>query len=290
MQPGFVYLRSLVLLGALTAIMRKFVNLSLRRDVGIARERGGEYWKSERFSYLLDGWSGSDTEASKLEHSLSMLAPPLVPIYAVIYSLFAFDMIMAMDPVFFSNLFGGFVFIGNIYGAWAVVALWAFYVRREDPSMKEMIGRQQFHDLGKLTFGFAILWAYLFFSQFLPIWYGNMPEETQWLILRTRENPWRIVSWITFSLCFITPFVVLLSRDVKRVPWTLAFAACIVLLGLWLERYVLIMPEISPHAVPFGFLEIALFVGFGGLYALTVCSFMEKYPPVAIGDPAVYGD
>jgi len=289
MTPEFVYLRNGLLLGLLFFLLAKFVRNSLRRDVGLAKELAGEssVWGDDTYGRLLAGWQGSEEESCRIESRMVVMGPILIALYAVIYSLFAFEMIMGMDPIFFSNMLGGFVFIGNIFGGWAIISFWTIYIKEKDANFSEMAGKQQLHDLGKLTQGFGILWAYLFFSQFLPIWYGNLPEETQWMILRTRELPWKTLSYASLGMCFVVPFLVLLSRDVKRTTATFGFMCCVILFGLWIERYILIMPNISPGVVPFGVLEISFFLGFLGAYGLCIKYFMEKYPSVAISDPAV---
>lgn len=289
MQPDFTFLRNGLLLGFLFFMMNRFVRWSLRRDVGLLREIGGvnSIWANDDYNCLLKGWEGSHVEAPRLEKRMTIMGPVMVALYAVIYSLFAFEMIMGMDPIFFSTMFGGFIFVGNIYGAWAVIGLWMIGLKCYDKNYGAMTGSQQQHDIGKLTQGFGILWAYLFFSQFLPIWYGNLPEETQWMILRTREMPWQGLGMATLGMCFIAPFLVLLSRDVKRTPALYGFMASVILAGLWLERYILVMPQISPSVIPFGPLEFGFFLGFLGAYGLCVKYFLEKYPPVAVSDPAV---
>ena len=162
------------------------------------------------------------------------------------------------------------------------------YLRRDNPDYRRAAAGQQFHDLGKLTLGFGIIWAYFFFSQFLPQWYGNMPEETQWLILRTREEPWKTLSWVTFGMAWVTPFILLLSKDLKKTPPAYACACVIALLGVWLERYVVVMPQVSPNAIPLGFFELGLFLGFAAAYVLSVKLFLTKYPLIPVAHPALY--
>ena len=287
MQPDFVYARFTVLLSLLFFLMFRFVKLSLRADVGLAKELAGDdsRWGAVRFEKLLSDWKGSEKEIPATESTKGFFAPFLVLVYALIYSLFAFEMIMGMNPIFFSNMFGGFVFIGNILAAWAFITMFTLYLRKRNDQVLANAQTQQFHDLGKLTFGFCVLWAYLFISQFLPIWYSNMPEETQWIILRLRENPWRILAWATLAMVFVIPFLTLLSRDVKKTWYALTTICTIILCGLWLERYVVIMPEIRPDAVPFGLLEVGFFFGFMGAYLMSIGSFLKKYPIMPISDP-----
>jgi hypothetical protein len=289
MQPDFTFMRNGLLLGLLFFLMKKYVGWSLRRDVGLMRELAGpnSVWGYDDYNSLLKGWEGSHVEAPRIEKKLIIMGPIMIALYALIYSLFSFEMIMGMDPIFFSTMFGAFIFVGNVYAAWAATALWMIVMKKQDANYDSMAGSQQQHDLGKLTQGFGILWAYLFFSQFLPIWYGNLPEETQWMILRTREMPWKGLGMATLGMCFIIPFLTLLSRDVKRTSKFYATVACIILVGLWCERYILVMPQLYPSVIPFGILQVGIFLGFFGAYALSVKSFLEKYPSVAVSDPAV---
>lgn len=291
MQPDFVYARFFVLLGGLFLFMHYFVRLSLRSDVGFARETAKQtsFWQASSYDGLIGRWAGKEKEALCTQRRLSVLAPVVMMAYMLIYSLFSFEMVMAMDREWFSNMFGGFFFVGNIYIALAMLALIVPWMAKRSPEYNRMLNSSQLWDLGKLTFGFSMLWGYLFFSQFLVQWYGNLPEETQWMILRTREAPWKWLGWLTFSMCFPIPFICLLSRDLKRTPKAFGVIACIILLGVWLEKYVIVMAGISPAAIPFGFLEIAFFLGFLGTYILCVQSFIARYPIAPISSPIMKG-
>ncbi len=291
MQPDFVYIRIGVLLAILMLALKWFVYKSLRSDVGLLREKAANkaLWSGWPFYYIAKNWKGSEKETLEIQRSLSCKAPIIIMLYGVIYSLFAFEMVMGMDNIWYSNMFGGFLFVGNLFIAWAMLAITVTLMRRLDPVYSPMVGNQQYWDLGKLCFGFSMLWAYLFFSQFLPMWYGNVPEETAWIITRLREYPWKGYAWITFTMCFIIPFITLLSRDVKRTPVALSFICCIILVGVWLEKYMIIMPQISPKVVPLGLMEAFTFIGFLGVYALSVIGFLRKYPMVPLSHPLTRG-
>lgn len=140
-----------------------------------------------------------------------------------------------------------------------------------------------------MTTAFCMLWGYMFWDQFLPQWYGNLPEETQWLILRTREFPWKGLSWVVFPMGFIIPFILLLGRELKRTPKYLARVGVIIFCAVWLEKYVVIMPQVSPDKIPFGCLEIGMFLGFLGAYGLSVIGFLGKYPFIQVSHPATAG-
>jgi hypothetical protein len=220
---------------------------------------------------------------------MSVNAPIVAMFYIVVVSLFAFEMIMGQNPVWFSNLFGAFIFVSQIYIAWAGLALMTMFFAKNHKDFGAQIHTQQFWDLGKLNFGFCMLWGYMFWSQFLTQWYGNLPEETQWLILRTREFPWKGLAWIVFPMCFVIPFITLLSRDLKKTPKTYAVVCLTLMTGVWLDRYLIIMPEVSPHHIPFGITEVGIFVGFLGAYLLCIRTFLSKYPFLQVSHPLTHG-
>ena len=291
MSPGFVYLRFSVLFFVLFYLMTRFVFMSLRGDVGLAHDRAKDKSKWERpiHRYLLGGWKGAEREVIPLQRKMSVNAPVVAMCYIVVVSLFAFEMIMGMNPIWFSNLFGAFIFVSQIYIGWAGLALMTMYFAKKNKAFGEQIHTQQYWDMGKLNFGFCMLWGYMFWSQFLTQWYGNLPEETQWLILRTREFPWKGLAWIAFPMAFVIPFITLLSRDLKKTPKTYAVVCLTLMAGVWLDRYLIIMPEVSPHHIPFGITEIGIFVGFLGAYLLCIRTFLSKYPFLQVSHPLTHG-
>jgi len=290
-QPGLVYGRVGLALALLFFMMWRFVKMSVRADVGTIREKASEIdrWHNSQYDNLIGEWKGSAVESIETQRRLSWNAPLLILIYAVAYSLFSFDMLMAMDPVWFSNMFGGYVFLANIYTGLAMIALTAMYLASRHREYAKVLTGQQMWDLGKMTFGFCMLWGYTFFCQFLPQWYANLPEETQWMILRTREMPWQGLGWIVFGMCFILPFVMLLSRDVKRTPRAYSTVAVIILVGIWLEKYLIIAPQLYPTTIPLGLFDVGLTLGFLGCFVLCVHSFLARYPYVPVGSPLSRG-
>jgi len=290
MQADFVYGRFAVLLAVLFFVLWRFVRLSLRADIGMARERTGGFhgWI---YDHIAGNWQGLEKEVAVIQPRMSRVAPVLIACYAVIYSLFAFEMVMAMDTTWYSNMFGGFIFIGNIYLAWAVLSMTITYLGSRNRNYAKVLSPGCFWDIGKLTFAFCMLWGYLFFSQFLPQWYGNLPEETQWLILRTRDwtLPWVKLAWFVFPMCFVFPFITLISRDVKRTPKYISLVALVIFFGIWLEKYLIVVPSLSPTTIPFGFTEVGLFLGFLGAYVLSIQSFLSTFPFVPVSHPTTHG-
>jgi hypothetical protein len=179
-----------------------------------------------------------------------------------------------------SNLFGAFYFMGSLLGALGMLALLTFAVRRP-MGIGELVSAKQRHDLAKLVFGFTVFWAYLMWSQFLVIWYGNLPEETYFVFYRL-WGPWRSVGVAVFFLVFLIPFIGLLGARPKKFPP--ALAACVVLSlgGLWLERYLEVVPSINGGAGPaLGLTELGVTLLFGGLFLLSFAWFGARYPMVS---------
>ncbi len=291
MQPGFVYTRFAILFFVTYLLMSRFVGMSLRGDVGLARERSGNksFWRLPIHDYLLRGWKGAEREVIPLQRKMSVNGPVVVFFYVVTTSLFAFEMIMGQNPTWYSNLFGAFIFVSQIYIGWAGLALMTMFFSSRKKEFGALITSQQFWDLGKLNLGFCMLWGYMFWSQFLTQWYGNLPEETQWLILRTREFPWKGLAWVVFPMCFVVPFISLLSRDVKKNRITYATVCIILMTGVWLDRYLIIMPEISPNSIPLGLTEVGVFIGFLGAYLLCIRNFLSKHPFIPVLHPLTHG-
>jgi Ni/Fe-hydrogenase subunit HybB-like protein len=213
------------------------------------------------------------------------LSPLLGILYALVLSLVAFDLVMSLDPHWYSTLFGGYYFVGSFYTALAALGLLSGLLRKTSPL--RVVGRaRHFHDLGKLIFGFCMMTGYLFYSQFLVIWYGNLPEETRYVVERTRERPWSPLSWVILGACFGLPFFVLLFRRFKMSPRWLMGLTVIVLIGMWFERFLLVAPSIwKSEKMPLGLIELSITAGFLGAAGLTAMSFLKKVPFLPVSDP-----
>ena len=156
---------------------------------------------------------------------------------------------------------------------------------RDRLGISAWVGTQQLHDVGKLLFGFCILWAYMFWSQYLVIWYGDLAEETEFIYHRM-HGPWGPIAWLVLALCFVVPFVVLLSRAIKMKPVGLTAIAIVVLVGMWLERFILVAPSLwHGDTVPLGLLEIAITLGVFGLFGYCYTGFLNTFPILPVSDP-----
>lgn len=201
--------------------------------------------------------------------SLRRLAVVVLVLYASVYTIFAWDFVMSLDPAWSSTLFGGYYFVGNLYlGLAAVTALTVFTSRRH--GLDHSVDSKVFHNLGKLLFCFALLWTYLFWSQYLVIWYGNLPRETRFLLVRTAQEPWSTLALAVLLANFLIPFVILLFRAARKSRQALLAVSAVIVAGMWLERFLLVAPSLSPRQRLFlGWQELAITAGFFALFLLT---------------------
>ena len=224
------------------------------------------------------GWRGLEEERKRSRRVLAILLPIFLFTYATVFSLIGFDLVMALDPRWYSTLFGAYFFVSSLYLGLAAIAILAVVAQRR-LGLEEQIGRKQFHDLGKLLFGFCLVTGDFFWSQFVVIWYGNIPEETTYLILRGYEMPWAPLTWTVLIVSFIIPFLFLLSRRVKESPRILLPIALVILIGMWIERYILVVPSLWHRpGLPFGWIELLITGGFLAAVALSYSAFLSAFP------------
>lgn len=188
----------------------------------------------------------------------------LLLVYALVFSLLGFDLVMALDPDWHSNLAGGYFFMSGLYigiTAWAVLA-----VRAPEASP------DQLHDLGKLMVAFSLMTTYLMFADLLPFWYENLPHEVRFLVPRMNFPPWRSVSYLLLCLVYFGPLVLLLTEHSKRSRPILGAISLLVLVGMWIERWWLVAPTFDA-TLRLGLSELSLAVAFVGMLGLG----MEQY-------------
>ena len=289
LTSNFVYARDILVLAFFAYLSKKVVHLSIRRDIGAIRsgltglpESDTGRWFQSSYDKYFAGW-GSDG-VNRTSAAMWRVAPYVVLVYALTMTLIAFDQIMSVDYHWFSTLFGALYFMSAIYLAFAFVSVGIHLVRNMHPLFRAKLDRKTLHDTGKLMFGFGIFWAYMFWSHYLPIWYGNLPEETGWLIVRLREEPWHSFGWMVFGLCFICPFLLGLSSDIKRTPVLLCFTGIIIGFGLWFQQHILFAPTLYPNTITLGILDVLLALSFMAGFILSCASFLEKVPLMPFGD------
>jgi len=263
--------------------------LYLRPDMGLLKDAAGsagDVGKNHWIDRLTQGWKGQEQEEVRSYKRLARIAPASVLLYAVVMSIFAFDWAMSLEPHWFSTIFGAWFFMGALWGGVAASAWATVYAKRQEPDLNRLMGVQQLHDLGKLSFAFTVFWAYLFWSQYLVIWYGKLPWEQAWIIHRA-EAPWSGLTVLTLVLCFVVPFAGLIGRKAKMTPWILRLFATVILTGLWLERYLMVVPSIHDGDPTITVFEPAIGLLFLGLFLWSVRWFLTTFPAVQVWQPMV---
>jgi len=277
----FLYVRTLLGLGLLWWLSRDLVRTSLRTDAHLLENHVPPELKT-LYGKLSEGWRGDEQEAIRQRDHLARRAPQIVVAYAFVYTLLAWDFVMSLTPDWVSTLFGWWFFMGAFLSGIAMTAFLSTQLRAKY-RLEAYITPHHFWDIGKIAFGFSIFWVYQFWSQYLPIWYANLPEETGWVFLRF-EAPWRTLAFTVFTFVFLLPFLGLMNMYTKRNPFWLALFSLIILSGMWMERHILVMPSLNPGRVWVGLPEIGVTFGFLGLFGWAVQGFLTKFPAVKVAD------
>jgi Polysulphide reductase, NrfD len=269
LNTGFLFARNGAGLLLLTLLSMALISYSVKADRefiiragGNAAPEGGKLWRAQR-----------------------VLSPIIGILYAFVLSLLAFDLIMSLDPHWYSTLFGAYYFMSSFFAGLAALVFVSHLLRRAR-GLQEYIHPHHLHDLGKLLFAFCLFTGYLFYVQFLVIWYGNLPEETKYIILRVRFTPWEPLGWTVLGMIFILPFLILLRRKWKMNPAVMIPVSLVVLAGMWLERFILVAPSLwKEKSLPLGLMEVLITAGFFGVMALSLAIFLQRSPLLPVSDP-----
>jgi hypothetical protein len=282
----FLYVRTLGGLLLFWWLARRLVREALRPDLQlllphVAPELRPSYQRATA------NWRGDAEEAARTRHELAHLSPQVVIAFVVLFSVMGWDFIMCLTPEWVSGLFGWFVYAAAFLTGVCMTAFVAARLRGRY-RLEAYITPNHFWDIGKVVFSFCIFWVYLFWSQYLPIWYANMPEETWWVFLRF-EQPWRPLAFTVFFMIFVIPFLGLMNKTTKSSPFWLSLFTALVMAGVWIERHVLVMPSLNPDHVWLGLGEVGVGIGFAGLFGFAVQGFVAKYPVVNVRDALAGG-
>jgi hypothetical protein len=263
----------------------KFVYFSIRPDLGLLKQKSGASLSSSVAENVIKDWRGWELERQASEASLTRRTPVLLIAFAVLYSFIGFDLVMALDPHWYSTLFGWLYFLHAFFAALVVITITAV-VSSKWLRMEEAYTTNQWHDMGRLVFGFCLLSGGFFWSQFLVIWYGNLPEETSYLIKRFYSQPWEPLMWVYLVGAYLLPLTVFLSKRVKQVPVALLAISFLIFIALFLERYIAVVPFIWHEAtIPFGPVELCVTLGYAGAFLLCWLAFARVVPIVPAGNP-----
>jgi hypothetical protein len=214
---------------------------------------------------------------------LRRLAGPAIIVLALTQTFASFDWIMSLTPHWYSTIFGVYFFAGSFVGFIALLSV-VVVMMRGAGLLDTVITAEHLHDVGKLLFGFTAFWAYIAFSQFLLMWYANLPEETIWFKARL-EGSWMTVSLFLMAGHFVAPFFYLMGRSVKRKGATLAIGGAWVLAMHFVDLYWQVMPTLHPEGLRPSILDVAALVAIGGCFVAAAGWLMRRQALVPIRDP-----
>lgn len=250
----FFWIRTLLYLGAYMIFWRGFKNRSLEED------RVG----------------GTDIHFKNYKKSALFLV-----VFAVFSSTSSWDWLMSIDVHWFSTLYGWYIFAGMWCSTMIVLVMVTLYLKKLGYLPK--VNDSHIHDLAKWTFATSFLWSYLWFSQFMLIWYANIPEETTYFIARIKD--FQVLYFATFLINFAFPMLILMSRDAKRHAGILTFVGLIILAGHWVDIYLVVsVGSIGPKA-SIGFLEVGMAVLVLGFFVWVVLRNLTKAPLSPVNHP-----
>jgi hypothetical protein len=230
-----------------------------------------------KYSYNEDLAGGLNSYRKSFKNACIFLV-----IYGFTTPVFAFDTIMSLEAHWFSTMFGWYNFAAMWVSSLATIAIIIILLRRA--GYMQWVNNSHLHNLGQFIFGFSIFWTYVWFAQFLLIYYANMPEET--IYFYKRFEYYKFWFFLNLAMNFLAPVLLLMDRDNKRTDAKLLFVAIVVLLGHWVDYYQMIMPgAVEDGHNGFGIIEIGTALGFVGLFTFTVLTALSKKPLIAKNHP-----
>jgi hypothetical protein len=241
-------------------------------------------WSAFAFLMRRTSVRQDDDPAPRHHHRMVRYCAAFAVVFAISFSLASFDWIMTLDPQWTSTIFAVYLFAGVLVQGIAAITL-SVVLLRERGDLDGVVNENHLHDLGKLLFAFSTFWAYIWFSQYLLIWYANIPEETSYYVRRTGE-PWIALFFLNVIVNWAIPFLVLLPRAAKRHPAVLKWVAILMLAGRWLDLYVAVMPQVAP-APALRTIDVLIVAGYAGVFFLVATRALASVSLVPLNDPGL---
>ena len=289
LEPTFFVVRQLACLGLLILIDVVYLRASLKPDLIRAKARLGDsapgWW---------DSIIGGATDAKAAHEAGFKTQNTLVPFmgfaYALLMSFLAFDLIMSLSPWWFSNMFGGWIFMTALWIGMCGIGLTAI-LGQDWLGIRGLLKVNVTHDLGKLVLANTMFWAYTLYAQILPIYYTNVAEETDYLLVRMFLPEWSWLAQTVAVMCFIAPFTMLLSRGLKKMQGPWIALGTVIMVGVFLNFTLLVQPSVYMARefpmMDFLFISVGVWAGFMGLFVQVVGRFLAQVPGTVVGDELI---
>ncbi|MCW5979699.1 MAG: hypothetical protein KIT09_16590 [Bryobacteraceae bacterium] len=236
-------------------------------------------------SYAIIRHSRRQDEDGDVSHTRknARLSAGFLVAFGVTFWLASFDWIMSLEPHWYSTVFGVYHFAGLFLSGLAMITIVAIWLERMGP-LRSVLTEEHLHDLGKLLFAFSTFWMYIWFCQFMLIWYANIPEESVYFVQRL-EGFWEPLFLLNLLLNWAVPFLVLLHVPAKRSPKLLLTVCWVILVGRWVDLYLMIFPPLVGETPAFGIWEVGVMVGAAGLFFLSLFRGLRQARAVPVRDP-----
>lgn len=254
--PIFYIVRMVLFFGFWVFFFTKLKSLSKEEDLN----GGSDYW------FRLRKWSAI-----------------FLVFFAVSSSISAWDWVMSIDTHWFSTLFGWYVFASWFVAGLSTITLITLFLK--DQGYLEMVNQNHIHDLGKFVFAFSIFWTYIWFSQFLLIYYANIPEESVYFLERLESDVYGAFIFVNLILNFVLPFLVLMTRDAKRHSVFLKLVCTLIIFGHWIDFFLMVQPGTLGHNGGLGLMEVGMLLLYASVFALVVLTNLSKGKLIAKNHP-----
>ena len=243
-------------------------------------------WKMRKLSRSLDDKPlASIEEGKKYMWKNTVWAAIFIVVFALtVMSSIPWLWLMSIDAHWYSTMYSWYTFASTFVAGIALIALFIVFLKNND--YLELTNQEHLHDLGKFMFAFSIFWTYLWFSQFMLIWYANIPEETTYFKPRA-YGIYGGVFWLMFMMNFIAPILILMTRGAKRSYTTVTFMALLIIFGHWLDFFQMVFPALSPDHVPLMLYDFGVGLGFVGLIMFVTARALSKAPMLAKNHPLI---
>ena len=225
-------------------------------------------WKLKTLSKKEDQHGGTEYHKKSVTFSAGFLV-----FFAFSFSILSWLVLMSLEAAWFSTIYSVYNFAIAFVTGMTVICLFTLYLKSK--GYMSIVSDEVIHDLGKFMFAFCVFWAYIFVSQYLLIWYANLPEEVVYFDVRRTET-YKPLFRINIILCFVLPFLILMMRNAKRNPRVLMLAGAIILIGHWVDLYLMVMPGTIGESASIGLLEIGTTMTFAGFFIYWVLHNLSK--------------
>jgi hypothetical protein len=250
--------------------------MSLRLGIGVVLL----YWVAMRYTKAMIAADRAGIEAEVGNGRLNRLSTILLMLYVVVLSLWGFDLIMSLDPLWYSGLLGGYYVVSSMYAGFCLVT---YLTLRYNESGVTAVAPKAIQDVVKLAFSLGLVWMYFFFSQYLIIWYGNVPLETRFFVRGFLAQPWGHLAWAIFIVGWLIPFSYLLKVLTGRPPTrhqVLKVILWMAGIAIFFERLLVVSVSLKQTTIPHGIIDILVTLGFFALFVLSRNWFLARYNPV----------